>query len=101
MIPESRVIVPRGIGIVPYELPGSMKLAYATIKQLEKHDVVLWEKHGLLAVGEDIIECFDAIDTMAKSAQIYLDARTAGFEPVGMTDKQLDELAVAFNLPLE
>jgi rhamnulose-1-phosphate aldolase len=38
---------------------------------------------------------------MAKSAQIYLDARTAGFEPVGMTDKQLDELAVAFNLPLE
>ena len=56
MIPESRVIVPRGIGIVPYELPGSMKLAYATIKQLEKHDVVLWEKHGLLAVGEDIIE---------------------------------------------
>ena len=59
------------------------------------------EKHGLLAVGEDVIECFDAIDTMAKSAQIYLDARTAGFEPVGMTDKQLDELAVAFNLPLE
>ena len=101
MIPERRVIVPKGIGIVPYELPGSMKLAYATIKQLEKHDVVLWEKHGLLAVGEDIIECFDAIDTMAKSAQIYLDARTAGFEPVGMTDKQLDELAVAFNLPLE
>ena len=100
MIPESRVIVPKGVGIVPYELPGSMKLAYATIKQLEKHDVVLWEKHGLLAVGEDIIECFDAIDTMAKSADIYLNARTAGFEPLGMTDEQLNELAIAFNLPM-
>lgn len=99
MIPESRIIVPKGIGIVPYELPGSMELAYATIKQLENHDMVLWEKHGLLMVGEDIIECFDAIDTMAKSADIYLDARTAGFEPEGMTDEQLDELVDAFNLP--
>lgn len=99
MIPECRVIVPRGVGIIPYELPGSMDLAKATIKQLDKHDVVLWEKHGILAVGEDIIECFDAIDTLSKSAQIYLYARQAGFEPEGMTDAQLDDLVPAFNLP--
>lgn len=101
MIPESRVIVPRGVGIIPYEIPGTMDLAKATIKQLEKHDVVLWEKHGILAVGEDIIECFDAIDTLSKSAQIYLNARMAGFEPEGMNDKQLDDLVTAFNLPQE
>ena len=99
MIPECRVIVPRGIGIIPYQLPGSMDLAKATIKELDKHDVVLWEKHGILAVGDDIIECFDAIDTLSKSAQIYLYARQAGFEPEGMTDTQLDDLVPAFNLP--
>ena len=99
MIPECRVIVPRGIGIIPYQLPGSMDLAKATIKELDTHDVVLWEKHGILAVGDDIIECFDAIDTLSKSAQIYLYARQAGFEPEGMTDTQLDDLVPAFNLP--
>lgn len=99
MIPECRIIVPKGIGIIPYEIPGSMELARATVRQLEQHDVVLWEKHGILAVGEDLIECFDAIDTLAKSADIYLQARTAGFEPEGMTDKQLDDLVPAFNLP--
>lgn len=98
MIPECRIIVPKGIGIVRYEIPGTMDLARATIKQLEKHDVVFWEKHGILAVGEDLIECFDAIDTLSKSAQIYFSARMAGFEPEGMTDAQLDGLVEAFNL---
>jgi len=98
MIPESRIIVPKGVGIVPYEIPGTLELALATIKQLEKHDVVFWEKHGILAVGEDIIECFDAIDTLSKSAQIYFHARMCGCEPEGMTDEQLDALVPAFGL---
>ncbi len=98
MIPECRIIVPKGVGIVPYEIPGTLELAHATIKQLEKHDVVFWEKHGILAVGEDIIECFDAIDALSKAAQIYFSARMAGYEPEGMTDKQVDDLVGAFNL---
>lgn len=98
MIPECRIIVPKGIGIVPYEIPGTLDLARATIKQLEKHDVVFWEKHGILAVGDDLIECFDAIDTLSKSAQIYFSARMTGYEPQGMTDKELDDLVTAFNL---
>lgn len=99
MIPECRVIVPRGIGIVPYEIPGTLDLARATIKQLDKHDVVFWEKHGILAVGEDLIECFDAVDTLSKSAQIYFSARLSGCDwPQGMTDKQLDDLVTAFGL---
>jgi rhamnulose-1-phosphate aldolase len=99
MIPECRIIVPRGIGIVGYEIPGTIELAKATIEQLRNHDVILWEKHGILAVGEDIIECFDAIDTLSKSAQIYFSARAAGFEPEGMTDEQLDGLVAPFGLP--
>ncbi|MCD7976283.1 MAG: rhamnulose-1-phosphate aldolase [Tannerellaceae bacterium] len=84
MIPECRIIVPKGIGIVPYEIPGTLALALATIRQLEKHDVVFWEKHGILAVGEDLVECFDTIDTLSKSAQIFFSARMAGYEPEGM-----------------
>lgn len=99
MIPEARIVVPKGIGIVPYAIPGTMELAYATIEQLAKHDMLLWEKHGVLAVGDDIIDCFDAIDTMSKSAQIYFNARWAGYEPVGMTDEELEALVPAFNLP--
>ena len=53
---------------------------------------------GALAVGSDVIECFDMIDTLSKSAQIYLQARAMGFEPEGLTDEQSEELRKAFRL---
>ncbi|MCC8186090.1 MAG: rhamnulose-1-phosphate aldolase [Bacteroides sp.] len=99
MIPETRAFCPRGLGIVRYQLPSSIELADATIDQLEEYDVVMWEKHGVCAVGEDIMEAFDMIDTLSKSAQIYLTARSMGFVPEGMSDAQMEELKVAFNLP--
>ncbi|MDR2414853.1 MAG: rhamnulose-1-phosphate aldolase [Odoribacteraceae bacterium] len=99
MIPETRVVVPRGIGIVPYELPGSVALAEATIDALEHHDVVAWEKHGALVVDENIFDAFDIIDTLVKSAAIYLNANALGREPEGLSDEQLEALCSAFNLP--
>ena len=99
MIPETRVFCPRGLGIIPYKMPGSFELADATIKELDEYDVVMWEKHGVCAVGEDIMEAFDKIDTLSKSAQIYLTAKSMGFEPEGMSREQMNELKKAFNLP--
>ena len=46
-----------------------------------------------------MVDCFDVIDTLNKSAQIYLCAHSAGFEPEGMTHEQLDGLVPAFNIP--
>jgi len=99
MIPETRAFCPRGLGIVPYTLPGSFELADATIRELDGYDVVMWEKHGVCAVGENIMEAFDMVDTLSKSAQIYLTAKSMGFEPEGMTIKQMEEMKTAFNLP--
>ena len=71
MIPETRAFCPKGLGIARYQLPGSVVLAEETIKQLDEYDVVMWEKHGAVAIGEDLIEAFDMIDTLSKSAKIY------------------------------
>lgn len=99
MIPETKAFCPRGLGVVPYMLPGSVELADATIKTLsDDYDVVLWEKHGVFAVGDNIMEAFDMVDTLTKSAQIYQVSRSMGFEPEGMTDAQMRELSEAFHL---
>jgi rhamnulose-1-phosphate aldolase len=99
MIPETRAFCPRGLGIVPYALPSSFELADATIKELDEYDVVMWEKHGVTSVSENIMEAFDMVDTLSKSAQIYIAAKSMGFEPQGMTREQMDEMKTAFNLP--
>ncbi len=99
MIPETKAFCPRGLGIIPYAMPSTFELADATIKELEDYDVVMWEKHGICSGSDDVMEAFDMIDTLSKSAQIYLTAKSMGFEPTGMTDKQMDEMRLAFNLP--
>ena len=99
MIPETKAFCPRGLGIVPYTLPGSVELANATIRELTDYDVVMWEKHGVFAVDVDVMQAFDQIDVLNKSALIYIAAKNMGFEPEGMSDEQMKEMSVVFNLP--
>ncbi len=100
MIPETKAFAPRGLGIVPYMMPSSKELADATIKAInEDYDVVMWEKHGVFAVDTDIMAAFDQVDVLNKSANIYMCARSMGFEPDGMTDAAMQELTDVFKLP--
>jgi rhamnulose-1-phosphate aldolase len=99
MIPETKAFCPRGLGVIPYQLPGSNRLAEATIRELGDYDVTMWEKHGVFAVDTDILAAFDQVDVLNKSAQIYICAKNMGFEPDGMSDEQMAEMTRAFNLP--
>lgn len=100
MIPETKAFAPRGLGMVPYLMPSGNELAEATIATVkDNYDVVMWEKHGVFAVEEDVMSAFDQIDVLNKAANIYMCARSMGFVPDGMTDEQMKELTVTFNLP--
>ena len=99
MIPETKAFCPLGLGIIPYTLPGSVELADATLRELDDYDVVLWEKHGVFAQGLDVMDAFDQIDVLSKSAKIYVNSKSMGFEPEGMSQEQMKEMSVAFNLP--
>ena len=61
--------------------------------------LVMWEKHGVFAVDCDAMQAFDQIDVLNKSALIYIAAKNMGFEPDGMSQEQMKEMSVAFNLP--
>ena len=99
MIPETLAFAPLGLGIVPYTLPGSVDLANATLEQIKDYDVVLWEKHGTVAVSTDIMDAFDQTDVLNKAATIYLRAKSMGFNPEGMTDEAMKEIQDVFHLP--
>ena len=101
MIPETLAFAPLGLGIVPYKMPGSTELADATLEQIKHYDVVMWEKHGVTAVGLDIMDAFDQIDVLNKAANIYMCAKNMGFEPEGMTDEAMTAIQQEFHLPTE
>ncbi|HDZ25941.1 hypothetical protein LCGC14_0652870 [marine sediment metagenome] len=92
MNPAVKIIIQKGVGLVPYRVPGSDELAQATVKAIEKHDVVLWEKHGCLAIGTDVLEAFDRVDILNKAARIFFMCKNAGLDPEGLSAAQLDKV---------
>lgn len=98
MLPEVRAFVPRGIGIVPYCMPGSKTMADGTRDKLATYDVAVWEKHGAVATGRDALTAFDFIDVANKGAKLFLKCLASGFTPEGVSPEQLHELKLTFNL---
>jgi rhamnulose-1-phosphate aldolase len=86
MLPELEAVLPEGIALVPHCRPGSGPLADATAAAALDHRVILWQKHGALAVERDLATAFDLMDTLEKAARTYLLCRGAGFVPAGSPD---------------
>lgn len=92
MCPEIKVFVPQGICCASYALSSSEALADITIHGLKKRNVILWEKHGALATGENINKAFDYLDVANKGAKMLLMAWAAGFEPRGLSLEEMKDL---------
>jgi rhamnulose-1-phosphate aldolase len=45
------------------------------------------------------MDAFDQTDVLNKAATIYMSARNMGFEPEGMTEKDMQEIKDVFHLP--
>ena len=92
MHPETIMFIPKGVGFVPFKLPGSNEIATATIETLKNHQIALWEKHGAFSIADNINNSYDLIDIIAKSAKIYFLCASTGTLPEGLSEKQLQEL---------
>jgi rhamnulose-1-phosphate aldolase len=92
MTPETVVFAPDGVALIPYLPPGSAEVGAATAHAVQRHAIALWEKHGAIVVGDDLLAAFDLLDTINKSAALYLACRTAGFQPRGLTEQQIAAL---------
>ena len=92
MTPETVVLAPDGVALIPYLPPGSAEVGAATARATALHALVLWEKHGATVIGDDLLAAFDLLDAINKSAALYLACRTAGFQPRGLTEQQITAL---------
>ena len=95
---EVKTCIPDGVGVAPFRRPGSEELADVTVAALQKHHLILWEKHGCAAVAADIEEAFDNIDIMEKAATIFFICKSSGYLPQGLSDEQLAEISGKFKV---
>ena len=72
---------------VPYALPGSADQAKAVEPYLKDHNVMLLERHGVLALGKDLEEALSRMEQLEYTARIAYLAYVGGApEPLASED---------------
>lgn len=69
---EAVVVFPEGIGVLPCMLCGTNEIGEATAKKMEEYRIVSWTNHGIYGCGETLDEAFGLIETVEKTAEIYM-----------------------------
>ncbi len=84
------------IRVAPYATFGTEELARKTVAALGNHDrCILMANHGLLAVGEELMEAYNTALYIEEVAELYYRARCLG-TPVLLSEKEMDEALIRF-----
>ncbi len=75
ILPEMNIYFPNGISLLPFEKPGSSRLAEITAQAIKDTSFVVWEKHGVLVSAQNVRTAFNRLEIMAKAAAIYWGTR--------------------------
>lgn len=96
MSTECSIVFPEGVGYLPWELCGTVKIGQDTARKMEKYKIVLWSMHGVYASGDSLNEAFGLIETVEKAAKIY--CITAAHRVREIEDRDIAELGKAFGV---
>lgn len=72
MEPECAMTFPSGMGVLPWMVPGTAKIAELTCGMMEEYDVVLWAQHGLFSAGDSLDNTFGLMHTVEKAAEMLI-----------------------------
>lgn len=72
---ECIIAFPKGVGVLPWMVPGGAEIAMATSELMKTYDAVIWAQHGLFCSGTDFDSAFGLMHTIEKASDIYVRAR--------------------------
>jgi L-fuculose-phosphate aldolase len=83
VMPEASVVLGE-VAVAPFATPGTDEVPRALAPLLARHEVVLLERHGALALGRTLFEALDRVETLERVSRVAALARLLGrCEPLG------------------
>ncbi|AQQ09400.1 Rhamnulose-1-phosphate aldolase [Sedimentisphaera cyanobacteriorum] len=98
---ECLVVFPKGVSFLPWHVPGTNEIGEESAKLLRHRPVLLWEYHGLLAVGNNLDEAFGRIHVAEKTVDIFFKARLCSPKLNYLSDEQLEMLCSRFDCQID
>jgi L-fuculose-phosphate aldolase len=77
LVPEAAVTLGE-IAVAPFATPGTDEVPASLAPLLKRHDVLVLERHGAIALGRTLGEAFDRMETLERVARVALVARLVG-----------------------
>jgi L-fuculose-phosphate aldolase len=77
LVPEAAVTLGE-VAVAPFATPGTDEVPASLAPLLPRHDVILLERHGAIALGRTLGEAFDRMETLERVARVALAARLLG-----------------------
>jgi rhamnulose-1-phosphate aldolase len=100
--PELIVNLPEGIGVVPFQVPGTDALMQATVESLRHHRIIVWCKHGVVARSDiSIKRASDRIEYAEAAAHYeYLDLANHKMAD-GLSPEEIRAICAAWDVKQE
>ena len=95
---EAVVVFPDGVGVLPCMICGTNEIGEATAAKMKDFRLVVWTNHGIYGTGRTMDEAFGLIETVEKTAQIYM--LTLGHVVNEIPDEVIKGLAKLWNLKM-
>jgi L-fuculose-phosphate aldolase len=77
LLPEAVLVLGR-IAVAPFATPGTDEVPRSLSPFWNGHDVILLERHGALALGRDLFQAFDRMETLERVCEVAVQARALG-----------------------
>jgi rhamnulose-1-phosphate aldolase len=98
--PETIVTFPEGIGVLPYETPGTIQQGKMTADAMRQHRLVVWSKHGVVARSDrGPLAAADLVDYAEAAAEYEALDLSAGRPADGLSLDELRGIAQRFGVP--
>ena len=98
--PELTIVFPLGFGYVPFGVPNSDELVQMTREVDPAHQLLVWEKHGVVAVSDqDIYKACDLIEYAETGARYEYLNLVNGEAGEGLLPSQIQAIRRHFKLP--
>ena len=97
--PETILLIPEGIGMLPFVVNGSNEQMIETALKMKEHSVVMWSRHGVVVRADDsILHALDLVEYAEAAAHYeYLNLST-GEKADGLSPDEIRAICKAWNV---
>lgn len=97
MCTEAIIVFPEGVSVLEWMVCGTKEIGEATANKIKDTRIVVWALHGVFAVGKTLDDAYGLIETVEKSAEVFMLTKNSKIVNE-LTDDNLRDLSNFFKV---